>query len=204
MSAAKNNPAACVPEPAPRRDKDDAAMKDEKARSVDLVAAGTRPGAVARLDAAIVKAVTGTAERARSDPGILLPATPLFAEQVSIVYAAARQDMETGADQTAIREFLTLSAERRNLPVPSFVALDLDAAAMAQWPQDLFAKAARLVWERFADMRVPNSPDFLAYIADDLAARREQIAALHTLEAGLRTIARRGGEQIPVDTFTAF
>ena len=36
------------------------------------------------------------------------------------------------------------------------VALDLDAATMAQWPQDLFAKAARLVWERSADRRVPN------------------------------------------------
>ena len=112
--------------------------------------------------------------------------------------------METGADQTAIREFLMLFAERRNLPVPSSVALDLDAATMAQWPQDLFAKAARLVWERFAEMRVPNPPDFLAFIADDLAARREEIAALHTLQAKLRTIPWRGGVQIPVDNFDAF
>jgi hypothetical protein len=66
--------------------------------------------------------------------------------------------------------------------------------------KNLFAKAARLVWERFADMRVPNPPDFLAFIADDLAARREDIAALHTLQARLRTIARRDGEQIPADT----
>jgi hypothetical protein len=72
--------------------------RETKARSVDLVAAGARPGAVARLDAAMVKAVTSTAERARRDPGSLLPATAHFAEQVGIVYAAAKQDMETGAD----------------------------------------------------------------------------------------------------------
>ena len=181
-----------------------APINNAKARGVDLVAAVARPGAVARLDVAMVKAVTSTAERARRDPGSLLPATPHFAEQVGIVYAAAKQDMETGADQSAIREFLLLFAERRNLPVPSSVALDLDAATMAQWPQDLFAKAARLVWERFADMRVPNPPDFLAFIADDFAARREEIAALHTLETRLKTIAWCNGEQIAVDSFNAF
>jgi hypothetical protein len=42
------------------------------------------------------------------------------------------------------------------------------------------------------------------FIADDLAARREDIAALHTLQARLMTIAWRDGEQIPVDTFNAF
>lgn len=188
--------------PEPKPNKDNPSVKNAKVRSVDLVAAaGHRPGAVARLDAAMVRIVTGTAERARRDAGALLSATPQFAQQVSLVYAALKQDMETGADQTAIREFLMLFAERRNLPVPSSVALDLDAATMAQWPQDLFAKSARLVWERFAEMRVPNPPDFLAFIADDLAERREEIAALHTLQTRLRTIARRGGEQIPADTF---
>jgi hypothetical protein len=187
--------------PAPKPNKDDPSVKNA-IRSVDLVAAaGARPGAVAHLDAAMVNAVTSTAERARRDPGTMLPATPQFAQQVSLVYAALKQDMETGADQTAIREFLMLFAERRNLPVPSSVALDLDAATMAQWPQDLFAKSARLVWERFADMRVPNPPDFLAFIADDLAERREEIAALHTLQTRLKTIAWRGGEQVPADTF---
>ena len=70
---------------------------------------------------------------------------------------------------------------------------------MAQWPQDLFAKAARLVWEHFVDMRVPNPPDFRKFIAEDLAARHEEIAALHTLQKRLETIANRAGE--PADTF---
>jgi len=38
-----------------------------------------------------------------------------------------------------------------------------------------------------------NGYEFLAFIADDLAERREEIAALHTLEVRLRTIAWRGG-----------
>jgi hypothetical protein len=74
---------------------------------------------------------------------------------------------------------------------------------MAQWPQDLFVKAARLVWERFEELRVLNPPDFLAYIADDLAERRKEIAALHTLQKRLATIARSDGQQIPADTFGA-
>jgi hypothetical protein len=96
-----------------------------------------------------------------------------------------------------------LFAERRNLPVPSSLALDLDTATMAQWPQDLFAKAARSVRERFAELRVPNPPDFLAFIADDLAERPQEIAALHALQKRLDTIARSDGQQIPADSFVS-
>jgi len=176
-------------------------MNKTKAHSADLVAAGARPGAVARLDARMVEAVTSAAERAYRNPGMLLPATPRFAEQVDTVLAAVRADMETGAEQAAIRDFVTLFAERRNLPLPSSLALDLDAATMAQWPQDLFVKAARLVWERFEELRLPNPPDFLAFIADDLAERRRDIAALHTLQKRLQTIARSDSQQIPADSF---
>jgi hypothetical protein len=147
----------------------------------------------------MVEAVSATAQRAYGDQGVRLPTTREFAEQVDTVLAAARADMDRGTDQTAIREFLTLFAERRNLPVPSTLALNLDAATMAQWPQDLFAKAAQLVWERFGELRVPNPPDFLAFIADDLAERRQEIASLHTLQKRLATIALRGGEQSPVE-----
>jgi hypothetical protein len=66
---------------------------------------------------------------------------------------------------------LKLIAERRNLPVPSSMTLDLDATTVAQWAQDLFVKAARAVWERFGEMRVPNPSDFLVFIARDLAER---------------------------------
>jgi hypothetical protein len=168
----------------------------QRARRADLIVTDTRPGALARLDAAMVRTVMSVAERAHRGGGGLLPASPQFAQQLDTVLAAAKTDMELGHDPAAIRDFLTLFAERRNLPVPSSLALDLDAATMAQWPQDLFAKAARLVWEHFA-----NPPDFRAFIADDLAARHEEIAALHTLQKRLETIAQRGGEQIPADTF---
>ena len=85
--------------------------------------------------------------------------------------------------------------------MPSSLALDLDTTTMAQWPQDLFVKAARAVWERFVEMRVPNPPDFLVFIAGGLAERRKAISTLHTLKKRLETIARHGGEQIPVDSF---
>jgi hypothetical protein len=171
----------------------------QKARRA--VVTDARPSALARLDTALVKTVMSAAERAYRDTGALLPASPQFAQQLDTVLAAAKTDMELGADPAAIRDFLTLFAERRNLPTPSSLDLDLDAATMAQWPQDLFAKAARLVWECFSEMRVPNPPDFRAFITEDLAARREEIAALHTLQKRLETIAQRNGGQIPADTF---
>jgi Ribbon-helix-helix domain len=70
-------------------------------------------------------------------------------------------------------------------------------------PGEDFAPAARRVWERFAELRVPNPPDFLVFIADELAERRKEIAALHTLQKRLETLARRDGQQIPADTFGA-
>jgi hypothetical protein len=56
---------------------------------------------------------------------------------------------------------------------------------------------------RFAELRVPNPPDFLAFIADDLAERRQEIAALHTLQKRLDTIARSDSQQIPADSFVS-
>jgi hypothetical protein len=76
----------------------------------------------------------------------------------------------------------------------------MDAVVMSQWPADLFRKAARQVWECFAEPRVPSPPDFRRYIEEDLAERRTELAALHTLELRLATLARTG-EQIPRDSF---
>jgi hypothetical protein len=72
---------------------------------------------------------------------------------------------------------------------------------MGTWPADLFAKAARLLWEQFAEMRLPNPPDFRAFIAADLAERQQQLAALHTLERRLLTLAANDGQQVPADGF---
>ena len=60
---------------------------------------------------------------------------------------------------------------------------------------------AALAWERFQELRVPNPPDFLGFIADELAERRTEIAALHTLQKRLATLARCDGQQILPDTF---
>ena len=49
--------------PASKPHNDDPSINNATPRGVDLVAAGARLGALARLDAAMVKAVTGTAER---------------------------------------------------------------------------------------------------------------------------------------------
>jgi hypothetical protein len=160
-----------------------------------LVAVGGAAGALARLDQEVV----GVAMRAYSDPGMALPTGDAFAAQVADVHRAAKEDM-AGADQEAIRDFLRLVAQRRGLPEPHPVGLDFDAAVMGEWPADLFAKASKLVWERFAEMRVPNPPDFRVFIEDDLAERHRRLAALHTLEKRLETVARRG-HQIPADSF---
>jgi hypothetical protein len=99
-------------------------MNKASARSADLVAAGARPGAIARLDARMVEAVRGAAERAYRNPGMLLPAAPRSAEQAGAVFADARTDKETGAEPAAaIRDFRTLFAGRRNpLRVPPLVS----------------------------------------------------------------------------------
>jgi hypothetical protein len=177
-------------------------ISSAKTGVAELVVAGNPPGALASLDATMVEAVMAAAQRAYVDRQVQLPATRSFAAQVDAVLRAAQLDMEKGADQAAIREFLMLFAERRNLPVPSSFALNLDTATMARWPRDLFAKAAQMVWERFAEMRLPNPPDFLAFIADELAERREEIASLHTLQKRLETIARWGGAARPEDEAT--
>jgi hypothetical protein len=105
----------------------------------DLVAAGRHKGALARLDQQIVETVLRTSELASCSPGMMLPTDPAFAGHVAAVRQAAKSDM-SGADQTAIREFVLLFAQRRNLPAPSSLGLDLDAAVMSAWPADLFCQ----------------------------------------------------------------
>lgn len=169
--------------------------------SSELVLADDTKSALARLDQTVVGRVLGLAERAYVNAGMVLPVEAGLRDQVAAVHQAAKIDMATKTDQDVIKDFLRLIAERRGLPTPSTKALELDAAVMSAWPADLYRKAEFRIWERFSEQRVPNPPDFFAFISEDLAERRRQIAALHTLEKRLETIASNGGQQIPPDTF---
>lgn len=159
--------------------------------------AATHSGALANLDPEVTRAVISIAMRAYQQPGTMLPTKSGLKEQVVTVRNALKADAAS-AEPEAIEKFLILFARRRGLDVPCSEALAMDAAVMSQWPADLMAKAARSVWERFAEMRVPNPPDFRAFIEADLAERVLHDAALHTLEKRLETVERTG-RQLPQD-----
>lgn len=179
----------------------DASNIESEPGSSELVVADKKKGALAHLDQDMVGKILGLAERAYANAGMVLPVETGLREQVATVHQAAKIDMAARTDQEEIKDFLRLIAERRGLPAPSAKALELDAAVMSAWPADLYRKAEFLVWERFSEQRVPNPPDFRLFIAEDLAERQKQIAALHTLEKRLETLDRNGGQQFPADTF---
>ena len=82
-------------------------------------------------------------------------------------------------------------ADRRGFDLPTGIAFEMDVEVMACWPKDLFQKAFRMVWERFAYRRLPEVADFFRYIELDLAERRERLTRLRGLELRLKTVRQR-------------
>jgi hypothetical protein len=59
---------------------------------------------------------------------------------------------------------------------------------MAGWPRDLWRKAFRCIWERFAYRRMPEVADFRRVIEADLAERRSRLDRLESIRLKLETI----------------
>jgi hypothetical protein len=91
--------------------------------------------------------------------------------------AAAEERLCPGSP-AAVVEYLSAFADRRGLPEPSGLAAQLDIEIMSGWPADLFARAARLIWEHFAYRRVPTAADFRIHISTDMEDRQLKVAAL--------------------------
>jgi hypothetical protein len=67
----------------------------------------------------------------------------------------------------------------------------MDVEVLASWPRDLFVKAFRIVWERFAYRRLPEVADFYEPIKLAMAERRERLARLQSLKLRLETVKMR-------------
>jgi hypothetical protein len=67
----------------------------------------------------------------------------------------------------------------------------MDVEVLASWPRDLFVKAFRIVWERFAYRRLPEVADFYEPIKLAMAERRERLAKLQSLKLRLETVKMR-------------
>ena len=99
----------------------------------------------------------------------------------------ARRDLAPG-DPGEILAALTTLASRRGFDLPDGFALELDIEVMAGWPQDLWRKAFRGVWERFAYRRMPEVADFRRVIEADLAERQARLVRLESIRLKLGTI----------------
>ena len=95
--------------------------------------------------------------------------------------------MQSSTDPAEVVMFLSMMAERRNmaLPAPSLLAMDARAIAAAL-PADLWPVACDRLWSTFSYRRLPECPDFLAAVADELAERREAAAKIQTAHLKVR------------------
>ncbi|MGF7209774.1 hypothetical protein GGE65_004377 [Skermanella aerolata] len=88
-------------------------------------------------------------------------------------------------------EALQALATRRGFDLPDGIALEMDVEVLASWPRDLFVRAFRIVWERFAYRRLPEVADFYEPIKMAMTERRERLARLQSLKLKLETVRMR-------------
>jgi hypothetical protein len=120
-----------------------------------------------------------------------LPDIPAdLAAALPAAIAQARRDLTPG-DPGEILAALTTLASRRGFPLPDGIALEMDVEVMAAWPTDLWRKAFRSIWERFAYRRLPEVADFRGVIEADLADRKARLDRLESLRLKLETIRMR-------------
>ena len=125
------------------------------------------------------------------EPAVHLPDLPPGLEAaLPDALAQARRDLAPG-DPGEVLAALTALASRRGLDLPDGIALELDTEIMAVWPRDLWRKAFRIVWERFAYRRLPEVADFRRVIEADLAERQARLDRLDTLRLKLETVRLR-------------
>ena len=81
--------------------------------------------------------------------------------------------------ESILREYevplnVAVRTRKGRIDLPVGIAFEMDVELMAGWPKDLFQKAFRMVWERFAYRRLPEVADFFRYIELDLGERRQR------------------------------
>ena len=104
--------------------------------------------------------------------------------------AMARADLEP-VDPEEVVMALQTWADRRNLPLPEGLSLDLDVETMSGWPRVVFREAFRRAWERFSYPRVPTAAEIHRYVAQDVNDARGRLASLDTAARKLETIRMR-------------
>jgi hypothetical protein len=101
--------------------------------------------------------------------------------------AKAREDLEPVEPEEVVMA-LQAWADRRNLPLPEGLSLDLDVETMSAWPRVVFREAFRRAWERFSYPRVPTAAELHRYVAEDVKQARGRLASLDTAARKLETI----------------
>src|SRR4051812_6346902 len=104
--------------------------------------------------------------------------------------AKAREDLEPVEPEEVVMALQTW-ADRRNLPLPEGLSLDLDVETMSSWPRVVFREAFRRAWERFSYPRVPTAAELHRYVAEDVREARGRLASLDTAARKLETIRMR-------------
>jgi hypothetical protein len=104
--------------------------------------------------------------------------------------AKAREDLEPVEPEEVVMA-LQAWADRRNLPLPEGLSLDLDVETMSAWPRVVFREAFRRAWERFSYPRVPTAAELHRYVAEDVKQARGRLASLDTAARKLETIRMR-------------
>ena len=155
------------------------------------LAAGTAPADDA--GAAPAEDVDAFAARTAREPfwldAVAIPET--FREALGVAVAEARRELEPGHPAEIVDALVTL-ADRHRLDLLDRRALELDAEVMAAWPRDLWMRAYRTIWERWAWRRMPTVGDFRGPLGDAIERRRRRYDLLTTLQARLRSRAGPG------------
>jgi hypothetical protein len=152
------------------------------------------PGAAslpASPNATALRRTIAYAESWYDEPSILLPDRLYELEADLPIAIAEAKAALTPSQPGEVVEALQALATRRGYDLPEGIAFEMDVEVLASWPRDLFVKAFRMVWERFAYRRLPEVADFHEHIKLAMSERRERLARLESLKLRLETVRLR-------------
>jgi len=104
--------------------------------------------------------------------------------------AAAEAGLQPGDPAEALA-VLTMMANRRGLPLPDALALEMDCTLLAELPADLLRLATRRLLQGFTWRRLPEVAEFFAAVQAELTDRREELARLRGIALRRRTDSLR-------------
>jgi len=96
--------------------------------------------------------------------------------------------MDARASPAEVIMFMTMFAERRGFNLPEPALLVMDASCVADViPADLLKLACRRLWAGFRYRRLPEPPDFIQAVAEEIAERREAAARVRSVALRIDT-----------------